>query len=206
MGLFLHQTTTLISHNANILSCLWVFSYIKPQQLVCNLYPFLVVYGSFPASNHNYVVVVLAAELVVYGSFPTSNHNVGSKTIAAVKLFMGLFLHQTTTRGGLLIMTTSCLWVFSYIKPQHGHTVDCYHGVVYGSFPTSNHNHFDTRNFIVPLFMGLFLHQTTTHRRVNIRLSGLFMGLFLHQTTTSKGILRTATQLFMGLFLHQTTT
>ena len=99
---------------------------------------------------------------VVYGSFPTSNHNTVYSASNVAQLFMGLFLHQTTTCrcSGLnscsclwvfsyikpqqgeatLTLKTSCLWVFSYIKPQQGwHRIGCIN-VVYGSFPTSNHN------------------------------------------------------------------
>ena len=96
MGLFLHQTTTILLVNTFFRCCLWVFSYIKPQPLRDSGEEVLVVYGSFPTSNHNAVLLLLIVAL----------------------LFMGLFLHQTTTRLALLARRFRCLWVFSYIKPQ----------------------------------------------------------------------------------------
>ena len=121
-------------------------------------------------------------------------------------LFMGLFLHQTTTccRAGRL--AGCCLWVFSYIKPQHGTTIVVAEEVVYGSFPTSNHNKVDVDVMSITLFMGLFLHQTTTCKSQHKEHARLFMGLFLHQTTTEMYHANTDLSLFMGLFLHQTTT
>ena len=58
----------------------------------------------------------------------------------------------------------------------------------------------------VRLCLILFLHQTTTARRV-LR-SGLLLCLilFLHQTTTRFGRCRMRTRLCLILFLHQTTT
>ena len=122
-------------------------------------------------------------------------------------LFMGLFLHQTTTssissspRNGCLWVFSyikpqpwpcahrsarRCLWVFSYIKPQLAAVEFRVVDVVYGSFPTSNHNWFRGPCTPFKLFMGLFLHQTTTLSSGSVPCSMLFMGLFLHQTTTS---------------------
>ena len=142
--------------------CLWVFSYIKPQLNVVRLAERLVVYGSFPTSNHNGLPTLRFRLPVVYGSFPTSNHNVRYPYLAAYRLFMGLFLHQTTTYTDYWDARDGCLWVFSYIKPQlNGRTVfPC--KVVYGSFPTSNHNYRTKHEADRRLFMGLFLHQTTT--------------------------------------------
>ena len=206
MGLFLHQTTTLYVLALVIIGCLWVFSYIKPQQGVSYLFHLRVVYGSFPTSNHNIKVTDVSCLRVVYGSFPTSNHN-RSRIIARISsLFMGLFLHQTTTRVTVSMYSRSCLWVFSYIKPQRNHRPGCLRRVVYGSFPTSNHNYQLIVLTADQLFMGLFLHQTTTCRRPASCKQRLFMGLFLHQTTTLQPLNIYAIVLFMGLFLHQTTT
>ena len=187
--------------------------------------------------------------IVVYGSFPTSNHNSSRVIGCPNQLFMGLFLHQTTTFSAPLTATMCCLWVFSYIKPQRSSSASTCSCVVYGSFPTSNHNLKSRKSCTTPLFMGLFLHQTTTLWRLCGYPASLFMGLFLHQTTTNRcnissrrgclwvfsyikpqhyrasgpkksvvyGSFPTSnhnastpthgpTTLFMGLFLHQTTT
>ena len=140
MGLFLHQTTTKQGDDVLRLRCLWVFSYIKPQRVAgrdghgCGcLWVFsyikpqrrwatfrtrAVVYGSFPTSNHNYIRVFHNKRQVVYGSFPTSNHNLHAAVQCTYQLFMGLFLHQTTTHRSIWRSLICCLWVFSYIKPQ----------------------------------------------------------------------------------------
>ena len=119
MGLFLHQTTTIVfivfidfsclwvfsyikpQHGGRpftlSICCLWVFSYIKPQPVDCRARGYLVVYGSFPTSNHNRGRGRAYDYAVVYGSFPTSNHNTYRYRTMYIQLFMGLFLHQTTT-------------------------------------------------------------------------------------------------------------
>ena len=144
----------------------------------------VVVYGSFPTSNHNSTINGKVRMEVVYGSFPTSNHNVLPTVVANRLLFMGLFLHQTTTESQRHRHINSCLWVFSYIKPQHKVGSLGQLCVVYGSFPTSNHNQLSALQQRRRLFMGLFLHQTTTAAFVGSITTLLFMGLFLHQTTT----------------------
>ena len=73
--LFLHQTTT---HN-NIIQilnrCISYYSYIKPQ---------------LP-------VVMEVFRTVVYRTIPTSNHNCSRYTRLSDRLYIVLFLHQTTT-------------------------------------------------------------------------------------------------------------
>ena len=75
INLFLHQTTTDSLIINSRLSCLSIFSYIKPQ---------LEIVGRFD-------------QPVVYQSFPTSNHNSSTSTPIHGMLFINLFLHQTTT-------------------------------------------------------------------------------------------------------------
>ncbi len=139
-SLFLHQTTTSLVGHRICQCCLPVFSYIKPQLPDVANAPRLVVYQSFPTSNHNISDDVIIWGAVVYQSFPTSNHNHRVNTISNGLLFTSLFLHQTTTRLYLLIRSFCCLPVFSYIKPQLVFARLCLIGVVYQSFPTSNHN------------------------------------------------------------------
>ena len=99
-------------------------------------------------------------------------------------VFICLFLHQTTTPAVLGWVSTRCLSVYSYIKPQLKHfklwiiqwclsvysyikpQLDCmfmsaYRGV-YLSIPTSNHNRRYRLLEEGLVFICLFLHQTTT--------------------------------------------
>ena len=142
--------------------CLWVFSYIKPQLRGYLWWCRQGVYGSFPTSNHNLRLSASVPLLGVYGSFPTSNHNTKAGAFACFAVFMGLFLHQTTTVRRLCAVAEWCLWVFSYIKPQLCPSCLVSKAGVYGSFPTSNHNRRRLKRFEEKVFMGLFLHQTTT--------------------------------------------
>ena len=140
MGLFLHQTTTARLEPRPLSCCLWVFSYIKPQPLGVDgglhrgcLWVFSYIKPQ-PGLVHLVFVLsclwvfsyikpqqrrwVLRRKSVVYGSFPTSNHNRWDVAVFGSGLFMGLFLHQTTTYQGCERYRLGCLWVFSYIKPQ----------------------------------------------------------------------------------------
>ena len=58
----------------------------------------VVVYHLVPTSNHNYTHWFMVCSLVVYHLVPTSNHNRLPKTSNGQRLFIILFLHQTTTR------------------------------------------------------------------------------------------------------------
>ena len=185
MVLFLHQTTTemigavqrgscLWSYsyikpqlwsNKSILtaSCLWSYSYIKPQLYVQGMYCVLCCLWSYsyikPQPNER----IVQLGVVVYGPIPTSNHN------------------------------------------YPGGGVETWR-VVYGPIPTSNHNLSFLFRLALSLFMVLFLHQTTTTYKNTVLWLKLFMVLFLHQTTTLLFSTRSFLWLFMVLFLHQTTT
>ena len=74
---FLHQTTTYLWCKRSRTGCISFVSYIKPQ-------PF----GT--------LVLLL---LVVYLSFPTSNHNTYLCISSPWRLYIFRFLHQTTTQG-----------------------------------------------------------------------------------------------------------
>ena len=81
-------------------------------------------------------------------------------------LYIVLFLHQTTTQQQTKYRISGCISYYSYIKPQlilmFGET----YLVVYRTIPTSNHN--ETYKSLIqdPLYIVLFLHQTTTGRLV----------------------------------------
>ena len=165
-----------------------------------------VVYQSFPTSNHNAATSGSVRPSVVYQSFPTSNHNHRIDPYNWTQLFTSLFLHQTTTKELRLYYDRGCLPVFSYIKPQLRFSCKVTTGVVYQSFPTSNHNFVGSHDCHRVLFTSLFLHQTTTSSGVSSTCQGLFTSLFLHQTTTSYTKYGAMPRLFTSLFLHQTTT
>ena len=77
--------------------CLSVYSYIKPQLLLNKLivpYSCLSVYSYIKPQRWWGVV---HARCVVYLSIPTSNHNLFKQFEEQFKLFICLFLHQTTT-------------------------------------------------------------------------------------------------------------
>ena len=77
-----------------------------------------------------------------------------------------------------------CICLYSYIKPQQFVRNVKILIVVYVSIPTSNHNLIVSRIGCNPLYMSLFLHQTTTICANYKILRKLYMSLFLHQTTT----------------------
>ena len=122
--------------------CICLFSYIKPQ----------------PPVDMN------ECGAVVYVSFPTSNHNPYDDYLSSIKLYMSLFLHQTTT------MRNKDLW----------------RTVLYMSLFLHQTTTIEVNSSgAVVLYMSLFLHQTTTMLRYYRDPITLYMSLFLHQTTTS---------------------
>ena len=58
---------------------------------------FQVVYRTIPTSNHNWKKVDVPSGGVVYRTIPTSNHNSSFAWSVSSKLYIVLFLHQTTT-------------------------------------------------------------------------------------------------------------
>ena len=76
--------------------CISLYSYIKPQLLEMHIGLNTVVYLYIPTSNHNQV-------LAHFGVKP---------------LYIFIFLHQTTTDMGLGKTVSSCISLYSYIKPQ----------------------------------------------------------------------------------------
>ena len=80
---FLHQTTTINVYVIDTIGCISFVSYIKPQHLEQVPFSALVVYLSFPTSNHNCYVNTQHRHNVVYLSFPTSNHNTCAASVAS---------------------------------------------------------------------------------------------------------------------------
>ena len=144
-------------------SCISYYSYIKPQHSQIWRIGVRVVYRTIPTSNHNCWAGVSLSSTVVYRTIPTSNHNVRTDKRAPLrlyivlflhqtttdadikryqlKLYIVLFLHQTTTLAELRSAKTSCISYYSYIKPQQHPLGTCFRLVVYRTIPTSNHNY-----------------------------------------------------------------
>ena len=99
-----------------------------------------------------------------------------------------------------------CLSSCSYIKPQRWNGTKPTNTVVYHLVPTSNHN----RGILPwqPLHVVYHLVPTSNHNTTSslVEHVPLFIILFLHQTTTSCLIILSIPMLFIILFLHQTTT
>ena len=115
---FLHQTTTKMDYLLSLPRCISFVSYIKPQLFrgCCNVH--VVVYLSFPTSNHNLRLRYVVRLSVVYLSFPTSNHNSHHFCIYPTLLYIFRFLHQTTTGTSAFWLKVCCISFVSYIKPQ----------------------------------------------------------------------------------------
>ena len=78
--------------------------------------------------------------LVVYRTIPTSNHNTILTFYQFTKLYIVLFLHQTTTQNVEFYFVPCCISYYSYIKPQPPLQTAAFTRVVYRTIPTSNHN------------------------------------------------------------------
>ena len=123
--------------------CLSLYSYIKPQLQSVAKAQAHVVYHSIPTSNHNFISSCERFGGVVYHSIPTSNHN-----CLLAHHWRGIVVYHsipTSNHNRLRILLSN---------PE----------VVYHSIPTSNHNLIHGQSLHTPLFITLFLHQTTTPR------------------------------------------
>ncbi len=107
----------------------------------------VVVYLSIPTSNHNTETGMTFGGAVVYLSIPTSNHNHQVRHVTVNKLFIYLFLHQTTT-GKYKDYFQIVLFIYLFL---HQTTTYCLCSFSYAV-----------------LFIYLFLHQTTTLHRETI--------------------------------------
>ena len=105
-----------------------------------------VVSYSVSTSNHNYLPTQAQADLVVSYSVSTSNHNSQLRDCSRNKLYLILFLHQTTTYGNLWIEKQRVTAVFNSQKyPYYRDEVN-----LMSLFPVSNVKelHFDSHESI----------------------------------------------------------
>ena len=99
--IFLHQTATLACCVTQIIRCISLYSYIKPQPSSAATYPILVVYPYIPTSNRNLSGVQEQLKAVVYPYIPTSNRNLSPQLQKQGLLYILIFLHQTATKRGI---------------------------------------------------------------------------------------------------------
>ena len=134
----------------------------------------------------NYAVPRLPAPFASdYGQ--AINHNLKLSHSTQTKLLLILFLHQTTTCNTTTVIVVRCILFCSYIKPQLYRNrllfpirciLFCSYikpqldnsklqmiTVVSYSVPTSNHNSPRAMAGAHPLYLILFLHQTTTRKK-----------------------------------------
>ena len=166
--LFLHQTTTSTRVYQMRRGCILFYFYIKPQlfpsaspctrvvsysistsnhnltRRECGLR--IVVSYSISTSNHNYKLAPYKSAPVVSYSISTSNHNVGAALSYSSKLYLILFLHQTTTP--------------SYTAYYH----PTLYLILFLHQTTTDRRKLHHRT---QLYLILFLHQTTTHRMLS---------------------------------------
>ena len=210
------------------LSYISYYSYIKPQLFPIKDKTNGVVYRTIPTSNHNLMASGDTKCLLYIVLFLHQTTTLGRLTEIKRWLYIILFLHQTTTSTTTTSTTLSCISYYSYIKPQllplnATLSLSCisYYSyikpqpvtlatskacVVYHTIPTSNHNIITDVFGQTPLYIILFLHQTTTYSRIDRNDARLYIILFLHQTTTPGWCLGDQLKLYIILFLHQTTT
>ena len=124
-----------------------------------------VVYLYIPTSNHNSFAKYFGFEYVVYLYIPTSNHNPGINTLDRHRLYIFIFLHQTTTYHKIvndfyrlyififLHQTTTypfkdyilvgCISLYSYIKPQ-----PCQHSSAFANGCISLYSYIKPQRFL----------------------------------------------------------
>ena len=161
--IFLHQTTTPEFFLGFCYRCISLYSYIKPQ-----LFVFSASVLASCISLYSYIKPQLELlkendQLRLY--IPIFLHQTTTTSILTfplIVLYIPIFLHQTTTGMKYLHLNLCCISLYSYIKPQH--VIDKRRNaiVVYPYIPTSNHNIAYTLPPPVPLYIPIFLHQTTT--------------------------------------------
>ena len=144
--------------------------------------------------------------MVVYLYIPTSNHNPRSSRSTMARLYIFIFLHQTTTHIRLTLFDGCCISLYSYIKPQPYRAFTIPYLVVYLYIPTSNHNASCSLACHCWLYIFIFLHQTTTTTTSLYQPTVLYIFIFLHQTTTAGLNAKLGDSLYIFIFLHQTTT
>ena len=100
--MFLHQTTTCSGSWRSGTGCILSCSYIKPQRrnvVICHNQCCILSCSYIKPQQQE---LIPEARIVVYYHVPTSNHNRIAPPAVYKSLYIIMFLHQTTTVGGLL--------------------------------------------------------------------------------------------------------
>ena len=102
----------------NAACCISYYSYIKPQPERERKDDCVVVYHTIPTSNHNCMQVALGCPrlYIILFLHQTTTSYLGS--CCRSWLYIVLFLHQTTTVIFISSGLKSCISYYSYIKPQ----------------------------------------------------------------------------------------
>ena len=95
--MFLHQTTTVASQLSASASCILSCSYIKPQLYAYSLRFPRVVYYHVPTSNHNQTLIVHNIYRLYIIMFLHQTTTVTAMSFQFLSLYIIMFLHQTTT-------------------------------------------------------------------------------------------------------------
>ena len=98
--------------------CISFVSYIKPQRAATRKRGELVVYRSFPTSNHNYLQRRAPPTRLYIVRFLHQTTTAINHRAFAEKLYIVRFLHQTTTCPPFFLLLLCCISFVSYIKPQ----------------------------------------------------------------------------------------
>ena len=167
--LFLHQTTTSTPSAFFKACCISYYSYIKPQLFLIFIFIQLccISYYSYIKPQLSFVVVVFPSSCISYYSY-----------IKPQPIFVNQY------RGD------RCISYYSYIKPQPCNSMMFFLWVVYRTIPTSNHNLLWHRGASQKVVYRTI--PTSNHNFLNviIKLQTLYIVLFLHQTTTIKKLLK----------------
>ena len=99
-----------------------------------------VVYLYIPTSNHNGREIPRGeGKLYIFIFLHQTTTNSLSMS-SQVELYIFIFLHQTTTQSAYYQANMRCISLYSYIKPQLVVEGEHFPIVVYLYIPTSNHN------------------------------------------------------------------
>ena len=98
--------------------CIIFLFYIKPQPTRIIAFMGGVVLYFYSTSNHNLESSQGVSMNVVLYFYSTSNHNEDLIFSSFSRLYYISILHQTTTRGDLILSILGCIIFLFYIKPQ----------------------------------------------------------------------------------------
>ena len=124
----------------SMVRCISLYSYIKPQLKHYGNTGKWAVYPYIPTSNRNFQLIDNVLMRAVYPYIPTSNRNAFLVIDDILRLYILIFLHQTATPLLAYLRVSSCISLYSYIKPQPCCSAWATSSAVYPYIPTSNRN------------------------------------------------------------------